>query len=285
MPAEAVKVVEIETPAEASVYFDALMPDPDMASVAAGTVAVLSVRCPGRDGHNEDAAAIIPVGEAAGVLAVADGMGGNAAGEKAARIAIESLQAAVDDSSSTGVSLRTAIINGIEEANESVQRLGVGAGTTLVVVEIENGVLRAYHIGDSMVIVCGGRGKLKFQTVAHSPVGYGIESGLLDAADAMHHEDRHVVSNFVGTPDMRIDIGPPLKLAPRDTVVLASDGLFDNLHVGEIVECIRKGRLVKSIARLTEWSIERMTAPSDGHPSKPDDVTVVAFRLATQRRC
>ena len=70
----------------------------------------------------------------------------------------------------------------------------------------------------------------------------------MDETDAMHHEDRHVISNVIGSTDMRIEVGSAIKIAPRDTLVLASDGLSDNLHLPEIVECVRKGPLA-SVAR------------------------------------
>ena len=77
------------------------------------------------------------------------------------------------------------------------------------------------------VLVTGGLGKIKLLTVSHSPVGMALESGLLDEAEAMHHEERHIVSNVVGSAGMRIEIGAKRKLAPRDTVLLASDGLAE----------------------------------------------------------
>lgn len=70
---------------------------------------------------------------------------------------------------------------------------------------------------------------------------------------------------------MRIDVGSALQLAPRDTVLLASDGLSDNLHVSEIVERIRKGPLEVGAMRLADDAWRRMTQPESGPPSKPDD--------------
>ena len=74
-----------------------------------------------------------------------------------------------------------------------VPRPDLGAGTTLAVVQITGDVMRRYHAGDSMILMVGQRGRIKVESIAHSPVGYGIESGLLDAADATTHEDRHLV--------------------------------------------------------------------------------------------
>jgi serine/threonine protein phosphatase PrpC len=101
---------------------------------------------------------------------------------------------------------------------------------------------------------------------------------VLDAGEAMHHEDRHIVSNMVGAEDMRIEVGAPLELAPRDTLVIASDGLSDNLHVDEVVELVRKGPLKRALKKVADKARNRMTAPQDGIPSKPDDLTLIGFR-------
>ena len=174
--------------------------------------------------------------------------------------------------------MRVGILNGIERANRAVVDLGVGAATTLAIVEMQNAQVRSYHVGDSLTLIVGGRGKIKLQTVPHSPVGFAVEAGLLDEAEAMHHEDRHLVSNVIGTPDMRIEVGPTLELALHDSVLLASDGLCDNLHIDEIVARLRKGPLKHAAHRLAADTRKRMLNPADGQPSKPDDVTFVAFR-------
>ena len=81
---------------------------------------------------------------------------------------------------------------------------------------------------------------------------------LLDEEDAIHHDDRHVVSNVIGSSEMKIEIGTSVELAPRDTVLVASDGVFDNLHVAETVEYIRKGRLTDAADRLATYARSRM---------------------------
>ncbi len=174
--------------------------------------------------------------------------------------------------------LRTAVLNGIENANHAVQELGVGAATTLALVEIQESAVRPYHVGDSMILVTGQRGRVKLQTVAHSPVGFAVEAGLLDEKEALHHEERHVVSNIIGTPEMRIEVGPNQSVAMRDTVLLGSDGLFDNVHLDEIVELVRKGPLLDAARALAELATTRMHEPQEGQPSKPDDLTFVLFR-------
>jgi serine/threonine protein phosphatase PrpC len=120
--------------------------------------------------------------------------------------------------------------------------------------------------------------------VAHSPVGYAVESGLLGAGEAIHHDARHVVSNVVGADDMRIEIGPVITLHPLDTVVIVSDGVFDNLHVEEIVELARRGPLAAAAAAIGEGSRARMLGAADRRlPCKPDDMTLVLFRRSVRK--
>jgi len=250
----------------------------ELRSVAGGAAAVCSMRCPSKESSNEDAAALIPAGDAAAVLVVADGVGGERAGAQASEIAVRCLKDAVSQFDEDEAGLRAAILDGIERANGAVQELGVGAATTLAAVELRDGWARPYHVGDSMILVVGQRGKIKLQTVAHSPVGFALEAGVINERDALHHEERHVVSNVLGTRDMRIEVGSALRLAHHDTLLIASDGLFDNLHVDEIVERIRKGPIASCASRLAADARRRMTEPAAGEPSKLDDLSFVIFR-------
>lgn len=252
---------------------------------AGGRVVLYSAPAPDKgDAPNEDAAAIVPLGPRRGVLAVADGLGGQPGGHTASAVALHTLEAALEEVSGEEESLRGAVLDGVERANRAVRELGIGAATTLVVAEVVNGTLRPYHVGDSGLLVLGQRGRLRLQTVAHSPVGYAVESGLLDAEEALHHDERHLISNIVGTADMRIEVGSPLALAPRDTVLLATDGLFDNMTLGEVVETVRCGPLQSAATALAKRCAERMQRPGAGEPSKPDDLTFLLFRRTLPRR-
>jgi serine/threonine protein phosphatase PrpC len=257
--------MDVQEANEARLYLDQDMQSPELLNVAGGTAAVFSARCPGKQTPNEDAVAVLPVDAKRAVLVVADGMGGTTAGERASATAVRQLRRSISHAGDDPM-LRTAILNGIEQANRAVSELGVGAATTLAIVEISGGVARSYHVGDSMILAVGQRGRVKLQTVSHSPVGYAVEAGMLDEAEALHHEDRHLVSNFIGSAEMRIEIGPPLNLAERDTLLLASDGLFDNLYNDEIIERTRKGPLEQVVRSLAGECRQRMTEPRQGVP-------------------
>ncbi len=268
----------VATPHTTSLFLDCNMESGELRALWEGSAAVFSCRSPDKQTANEDAAALIPFDGQSGVLVVADGLGGSRAGEQASSLALSSLQEALAEAAANGADLRSAILNGVETANRKIVELGIGAGTTLALVEIQGRTARPYHVGDSMILVVGQRGRIKWQTVSHSPVGYAVESGFLDAAEAMHHDERHIVSNMLGMADMRIEIGSAIELADRDTLLLSSDGLFDNLHVDEIIERVRKGPLDQVAHDLATSCRQRMQTPREGQPSKPDDLTFIAYR-------
>jgi PPM family protein phosphatase len=251
--------------------------------IGGGCMIAYTCRSPDKDTDNEDTVAAIPYGPDAAVLVVADGAGGLPAGRRASRTAVATLEASLQTSMSETTLLRTAILNGIDEANRAVLELGGGSATTLTVVTIEGPVARTYQIGDSEAIIVGQRGKVKAQTLAHSPTGFAVEAGFLDQRAALHHEERHLVSNFLGSSDMRIDMGARVTLNPFDTVLLASDGLTDNLHFTEIVEGMRKGPLEFAAENLTRLAKRRMTVESKNQPSKPDDLSLILFRKRQKR--
>ena len=264
----------------ARLFFEQELLEGTFLEAAGGVLAVYSMRCPEKETPNEDAVAIIPTAAGSGVLAVADGLGGAPAGRQASLLAIQCLARAVEEVVREDVATRIGIINGFESANEEVLALALGAATTLTVVEFDGQLVRYFHVGDSLSLLTGQRGKIKMQSMPHSPVGYAVEAGLLDETDAMHHEQRHVISNVIGSVDMHIEMGSAVELSPRDTLLLASDGLTDNLHMPEIVECIRKGSLESITEDLARRARERMEGVQDGEPSKPDDLTFVIFRPA-----
>lgn len=246
--------------------------------IGGGELLAFTARAPNKDSENEDTLAAIPYGPAAAVLVVADGAGGLPGGKRASDTAVSVLEASLQRSMEETSLLRTAILNGIEAANQAVRDLSNGSATTLTVVTIEGRTARTYQVGDSEALIVGQRGRVRAQTMAHSPTGFAVEAGFLDHREALLHKDRHLVSNFLGTDEMRIDIGAPVQLNPKDTVLVATDGLTDNIHLDEIVDFIRKGTLDDALDAITRRATRRMTVESKTMPSKPDDLSVILFR-------
>lgn len=170
--------------------------------------------------------------------------------------------------------MRAPILSAIEKTNQLLlQERSLGA-TTIVVVEIQDHLVRHYLVGDSSVFLIGQRGRIRLQSVPQSLVGYGVEAGLLDEAAAIEHDERHVILNLLGTQDMRIELGTPVKMNPRDTLLLCSDGLTDNVAATDIINTVRSGKLHVSMENLVQLADHAM-AGDKGHP---DDLTLLGFR-------
>jgi serine/threonine protein phosphatase PrpC len=272
-----------ETVPPERVYCEQDLDESELLPIAGGVAAVYTARSPQKESANQDAVAILPWNKDSGVLVIADGVGGLAAGAKASAVAISSIERSLRGAAKEGTDLRDAIINGIENANQELAAAGTGAATTLAALEIQAKTVRPYHVGDSQIMMIGQKGKIKLLTKSHSPVGYAVEAGVLDEEQAMHHEERHLISNAIGSTEMYIEIGSTLEMAARDTVVIASDGLFDNLHAEEIVEICRKGRLSGTAGELAARCRQRMIEPKEGQPSKPDDLSFILYRLGPAR--
>ncbi len=204
------------------------MPAPRLVQLEGSRVAVMS-RPAEEDGSNEDALLVQQTPRGV-LLAVADGVGGLPQGDRAARLALEAIsRASVHED---------WVVRGMDAAQASVRRLG-GACTTLVAAEVSNQRVRFIHCGDAQGIIVGARSHMKLETVSHSPTGFGLAGGFLDEDEALRHETRHLVCNLIGARPLRYEITGPTKLAKRDTIVLASDGLFDNFRVDEVAALAR----------------------------------------------
>lgn len=190
--------------------------------------------------HNEDS--LIADGM---VFAVADGMGGHAAGEVASRIAVEAL-AELARHPASGPADVTAVLH---EANrrilESQSRVAEqrGMGTTvagLTTVETGGGEhwvvfnvgdSRVYHLADS---------RMSMVTRDHSEVRELMDAGLIDAAEAARHPLRNVITRSLGSdPAPAVDtwVLPP---TPGERFVVCSDGLSNELDDQEIMLVVRK---------------------------------------------
>jgi serine/threonine protein phosphatase PrpC len=78
---------------------------------------------------------------------------------------------------------------------------------------------------------------------------------------------------------MGLELSMPSPLEPEDTVLVASDGLLDNLTLAEIVDVLRDHDVTTAAKRLGELARQRMGTPVDPlKPSKPDDVTLAVYR-------
>ncbi len=237
-------------------------------------ISIYTHPAPNKDTDNEDCIAIIPFAEDGVIIAVADGVGGLPAGAAASETALKVITACIRQAASS----REGIMEGIEQANQAILDSGSNSATTLMLVEIDGYSARTWHVGDSGMLLTGQRARLKAETNPHSPTGDGVRGGFLNELDALQHAERNIVSNVLGSQEMHMEIGSPTTIATRDTGIVASDGLFDNLLVREIVDIIRTGTLQKATRTLVDFAARRMLNSGDGIIGHPDDLSVALFR-------
>lgn len=190
--------------------------------------------------HNEDA--VLARGL---VFAVADGMGGHAAGEVASRIVVDALDALVEQPPENA----DAVTEVLRDANDRILRSQVdrpeqrGMGTTvagLTLVDVgglEHWVV--FNIGDSRVYRLADD-RMSLVTRDHSEVRELLDAGLIDASEAARHPMRNVITRSLGSdpaPAPDVWVLPPTS---GERFVICTDGLSGELDDREIVLVARQ---------------------------------------------
>jgi len=188
---------------------------------------------------NQDELLIDP---ALGLYAVADGMGGHAAGEVASQLAIESLARAMSDDpaepTATGAAqqLERALHEGNRKICDSVLTHGEwrGMGTTIVALLALGDRVVIGHVGDSRAYLLR-EGKLHRLTSDHSWVNEQVKLGLMTDDEAHQHPMRNIVTRALGNRvDLKVDLTQE-DVRPGDLFLLCSDGLNSMMSDGEIL--------------------------------------------------
>ncbi len=200
---------------------------------------------PGRvRGNNEDAFHADPD---RGIFVIVDGIGGHAAGEKAAAIAIERIRARLERQ--TGAA-ETRIREAVTLANNEIFAAArsnpawQGMACVLTLALIENGIAHIGHVGDSRLYLIR-RGEIRKVTRDHSPIGEREDAGEIGEAEAMRHPRRNEVFRDVGSenhaPDDPnfIDI-ERLPFDAESALLLCSDGLSDQVPASEIQRSVER---------------------------------------------
>ncbi len=221
--------------------------------------------------HNEDAVMARPE---SGLYAVADGMGGHAAGDVASRMVTDALEALPAQDSLP--SLVDGVEDAIVEMNERIREHaetnfgGRTMGCTVVALLTRGDVGVCLWAGDSRLYRLRA-GELEQVSRDHSPLEQLVERGVMSPEEAEAHPDASVITRAVGgQPELALDI-VMFDIEPGDTYLLCSDGLYREVDLAEITEMLG-GEDVRSVARrLLEAALER---------GARDNVSVVVARCA-----
>jgi len=241
-----------------------------------GPVLLSGCRRPGAQRASEDSL-LVHYDEDELVLVVADGAGGHMLGGEASQAAVEAVAATLDDVELEG-SVEDKMRSIRKAAVEAVAALGQEAITTLAIAWIRGNQLVTCHAGDSTILLMGQRGRRKLRTMDHTPPGLEVAAGRLTLDQARSHPERHLLVNALGSKEVGWEITGPIEIGKRDTLVLATDGLFDNLSDDEIVRYLRKGSFEDGMQDMLARNDVRMDEDDGPWSGKPDDVAVLAWR-------
>jgi serine/threonine protein phosphatase PrpC len=181
--------------------------------------------------NNEDAFYIDPD---RGIFLVVDGIGGQAAGEKAAEIAVDRIRSRLErQTGTTEQRIRESIAVANNEIFRAAQRNpdwhGMACVLTLAV--LEDAWVIVGHVGDSRLYQVR-HGEIRKITHDHSPVGEREDARELSEAEAMQHPRRNEVFRDVGSEEHAPDDPDFIEIQrlafdPASALVLCSDGLSD----------------------------------------------------------
>ena len=220
---------------------------------------------------NEDSWGIFPGEEdQACLLVVADGMGGQAAGEVASQLAVESVRG-VFFGEKFGCDAGAALREAVQAANDLIHArasgdsdLG-GMGTTCVTASIIGTTLTVAHVGDSRA--------------------YWIDANCIQQLTRDHNlaeefalmgrrgpeGSQHILTRTVGgSSHIEVDVTPAIQLQANNRVVLCSDGLFNVVSQDEILEAVLEAAPAVACRRLVDKALRR---------GGPDNITVVVAQV------
>jgi protein phosphatase len=236
--------------------------------------------------NNEDAFLADP---AVGIFAVADGMGGHAAGEIASRLALNTLQEILArgrqtreaDSSSTQTAVlslsSSLLVDGIRAANLAVFQSSLekdeyrGMGTTVVAVYFGDSAPAAAHVGDSRLYRIRGR-KIEQVTEDHSLVWEQYREGLLSKDSLSSSPLKNIVTRALGmNATVDVDVQEP-EVRGGDLLLLCSDGLSDLVEDEELLGTVEEasGDLDQACSWLVQLANQR---------GGKDNITVLLVKI------
>ncbi|HWB86474.1 MAG TPA: protein phosphatase 2C domain-containing protein [Bryobacteraceae bacterium] len=230
---------------------------------------------PGRVRQNNEDSLHLDAGR--GIFLVVDGIGGQAAGEKAASIAVERIRARLERQTGTAEQrLREAITVANNEILEAARAHSewTGMACVLTAAVLENGDAVVGHVGDSRLYKVRG-GVIRKITHDHSPVGQREDNQELTETEAMRHPRRNEVFRDVGSEEHQPDDESFIEIIripfePDSALVLCSDGLSDQVPSKQILSALHRN------AGNPEGAVQELIDAANRAGGK-DNVTVLVI--------
>ena len=192
-----------------------------------------------------------PVGVLPNLYIVADGMGGEKAGDYASKSLIGYMLTYIEHTIKMPV---TAIQGAIEYANANLFAEGSknpnlsGMGTTVVAASIIDNTLHVFNVGDSRCYVLD-ENSISQITKDHSLVEMLVSKGEITRESAEYKENKSKITRAVGAEERILIDSFELDLAGNEYVLLCSDGLTNMVDDRKIFNIISSSAGVKSSAK------------------------------------
>lgn len=202
------------------------------------------------------------------LLAIADGMGGHAAGEVASKIVISAMENLDEDRTISDLieALRDTVVEANRRISDAVARSKdlEGMGTTLTALRFSGSQVGLVHVGDSRAYLL--RGDLLSQ-ITHDDtyVQYLVDSGKLTPDQAKDHPRKSVILRALLGTEVEPDISIREARA-GDRYLLCTDGLTDVVSTETLLETLRISDPQEAADRLVELALRG---------GGPDNVTVI----------
>ncbi len=198
------------------------------------------------------------------LMLVADGMGGHLHGELAAEMAMQSVAAAFKREAKPGLPDPRAFLHqAITDAHRAIVehaaqvKLAEVPRTTCVACVVQEGAACWAHAGDSRLYHIR-NGTVLAQTKDHSLVQQLIDRGRIREEAVAAHPERNRIFNCLGSQrPPRVDLSEPAPLAPGDTLILCSDGLWGPLSAKIISAAVLKDGIMQAVPELLDEAERR----------------------------
>lgn len=182
---------------------------------------------------------------------VADGMGGQCAGERASQLAVEIIPQRLGETINFDSPEPDAVVKSIDaavaEANSEIMALGEldpalnKMGTTVVFLVAAGDVFFIGGVGDSRVY-CLRNGNFELLTTDHSLTQALLDAGTISPEEAANHKYRNMLYRYLGCKEGGSGTTPK-RIAPEpgDRYLLCSDGVCDGIDDAKIEELLAAG--------------------------------------------
>ena len=107
-----------------------------------------------------------------------------------------------------------------------------------------------------------------------------VDQGYLSAEEAHSHPQRHVITKAVTGNEISAPDSQEISFTPQDRIIVATDGLWDNFHVEEVIEMLQGLSPQTGVSHLLQKATTKMKKKSLGHwegplVPKPDNISIL----------